>query len=349
MHLRPYNPLGGLMRICLLALLCSLGPTAHALAQKLDAIPEAPAFTFLNVTPAEVSRPITPRALSTALVNAVGEDGRVRQGFALDAAPWSWIPGLAINLTDYQSDRGKYALANTQLSLATVRASGESASTDLSVGTRVTVLDYGDPMREPGFTDELRAELERRCPLPDQPGEVQAADPLECTRDVTRILREQWADEHWNGYSLALAAAAGWRLDQSHIVDAGLLGWSAWITGSAPLDEWGQVLAQARYQRRDELADLRMERDWLTIGIRLLVGSRDVNAFAEAVRTLALGDATGGNESQWSGGLELRVAEGMWLATGFGSGENLVEDDNPLVVIANLRWELRDRPRLQPE
>ena len=80
--------------LCAAAVLAMLLLPRVTSAQKPYALPEAPAFTILDVTPAEILRPTTARALATAIVNAINPEGKVQQGFALDVAPWSLIPNL---------------------------------------------------------------------------------------------------------------------------------------------------------------------------------------------------------------------------------------------------------------
>lgn len=121
-----------------------------------DVVPEAPAFTFLGANPTKVNHPYTPRDLAANLLSAVDSTGKLRQGFALGVTPWYLIPGIRISPEDYATNRLKYMLAWTQLSLGTVRASGDSASTDLSLGLRVTVFDGGDPWTDSDFLPKAR-------------------------------------------------------------------------------------------------------------------------------------------------------------------------------------------------
>src|SRR5713226_4348868 len=120
------------------------------------AVPEAPAFTFLGLNPSKVTRPISPRDLGVAVLQAVESSGKVQQGFALSLAPCYYLPGFRIPLDQYQRSWPAYVAANAQLSLGTARATGDSAATDMAVALRFTLLDGSDPMRDPAFTHALR-------------------------------------------------------------------------------------------------------------------------------------------------------------------------------------------------
>lgn len=315
-----------------------LSPLAAA-AQKPYAIPESPAFTFLNATPAQVSRPTSARALAAGILNGASPlTGKLQQGIAIDLAPWSFVQGLRIPLNEYQRNRGKYILANTQLSLATVRASGDSSSTDLALGLRVTFIDRSDPMSDTAFTNELRRRV-RSC-LPELPTEAAMAQAEACNREQAQAMRKQWLDDrgHWNDGSLAAAAAGGWRFDQSALKSANWEGWAAWITGALPLGRGGQAIGQVRYNAHNGEQD-----NGVAFGGRALYGSAAINAFVE----VAGGNRTGGDDGRadWTGGLEFRAAENLWISTGFGS-RSTATGDNRGVLVADLRWQLSDGPRI---
>ncbi len=326
------------MRRRLLAVAAALlAAAAPAAAQKPYALPESPAFSFLDTSPAAVTRPTTARALATSLLSGVGAGGQVRQGVALDVAPWSLVPGMTVTLEEYRTSRSKYILANTQLSLGTVRAAGDSADTDLGVGARVVLFDHADPMADSGFVNELRRRLVTGCALPDQPG--QGAATVDCARRVTQEWRESWLNDqgHWNEASLAIAAAGGWRLLESRTDSVDAIGWAGWATGALPLGKGGQIVAQLRY-------DLGRpgDADGLSYGARAFYGSAGANAFVEVT-----GDNRGEDapRADWTAGIEFRAGDNLWLSTGLGNRRQPGDTEDRTVVIADLRWELSSGPR----
>jgi hypothetical protein len=339
----------------MLASTLMLGPPIAVAAQSAQpnvtqyAIPEAPAFIFLGATPAEVQRPSTPRSLATSLVSGISADGMVQQGFALDVAPWSLVPSLRIPLEQYQGNPGSFLLANTQLSFATVRKPGDDGSTDLSLGLRMTLWDKSDPMADRAFTDSLRRLLVTQCAAVVEGPEAQdSVALLECGSRVNREYREQWRNGgnsgRWNRSSFALASAIGTRMDQSRFDRHRWLGWSAWASGAFPLTGSGQVLAQLRYDDRSPVEGAATVRT-IRYGARAFLGGAAVNAFLEVVgvdRIEAPASADEGN-TQWSGGLEFRAGDQLWLSTGLGNVGQ--EESDRAVVIAGLRWNVLDAPR----
>ena len=306
-----------------------------ASAQQTYAVPESPAFTFLQLTPAEVSRPASAHAFGTALLNAITPSGVVAQGLALDVAPWTYIPGVSITLPDYQRRGLLYALANTQLSLATARAAGDSMDTDVGLGVRVTLFNNADPMADPAFTAELTRRL-AKCDPAGFPDEAAVAQAKLCVGEVNRTYREEWQRKHWNGASLGIAFAGGLRFDDSRLGSASSNGVAGWVTGGIPFGSSVQLLGQLRYDSRDGDAV-----DGVSFGGRAFYGTPSRHAFLEVNRTAT--DSAGTN---WTGGFEFRATEGLWLSTGFGSRSDPVSGAQRSVVIADMRWNIDNRPRI---
>jgi hypothetical protein len=324
-----------LLRVAAAAALAVAGPAA---AQKPYAIPEAPAFTFLDVTPAQVSRPTTASAFGANLLNGISPTGQLQQGVAMEVAPWSFVPSLRITPQDYRDSRGKYALANTQLSLATVRGAGDSASLDLAVGLRVTFFDHSDPMADTSFTNELTRRQLACLPGSTQPAARAAA--VACQREQVSALRKQWLEDrgHWNDASLSAAVAGGWRFDQGALSKNEWRGVAGWATGALPLGRGGQIVGQLRYDGRAD-----SDADGLSYGGRGFYGSASMNAFVEV--TGGKRPAAVSSRAQWTGGLEFRAAENLWISTGFGSRETAGGDTRG-VLVADLRWQLSEGPRI---
>ncbi len=126
----------------LLAALAAGLPQEVAWGQDAAAHPETPAFTFLDTNPGRIARPGTPRALGMELLSAIDSAGRVQQGVAIDFAPWSLIPGLAISLSDYQSDLWRFILAADP-----VHQVGRGAHPDPRQGDQIGVLLHGPAVR----------------------------------------------------------------------------------------------------------------------------------------------------------------------------------------------------------
>ncbi|MBA2244638.1 MAG: hypothetical protein H0W11_06755 [Gemmatimonadetes bacterium] len=315
------------------------------------AIPDAPALQFIGQTPARINRPISARALGTALLNGIDPEGRVQQGFAIDLAPWLAFANQ-IDLNAYQNDPVAFSLVNTSFSLGTARTAGDAPLTDLALGVRTVLFDRSDLMRSRGYTRAIN-DAQLGC-IDVEPLEAAKA----CADTAVASVREAWRDSLWNEPSLSVAGATGWRLAGSVLEERQWLGFSTWGVLGLPLClrrgayavlpfcDQGQVLFQAQYTRR-EAAGAEAANS-LLYGARALLGSARVNAFIELLGSHTFSapaevDATFG---EWSGGLEFRAAENMWLVTGFGSRFATAQAEE-VAVIANLRWSIGSEPRFR--
>ena len=307
------------------------------------AVPESPAFTFLGTSPAKVSQPGTARDLALHLVNAFDDEGRVRQGFALEIRPAYLRP---IPLEKY---RGYWSrlVYNAQVSLGTVQTPGSDGATDLALGLRLTLLDRSDRMLDEGYVDMLR-EVINGC-KPAAPGEPKAK-ALACMAEASKKAREEWLGEHWNALRVSVAFATGWGSPGSVLEDSTSIGWSAWAAGSVPLSSKGQLVGQLQYTNRphDAVPKDGAPRE-LKFGGRAFVGSGRINAYLEVTGTkryeVPAGADPAGNS--WSGGLEVRVADLVWIAAGFGSSFGTTGSTPRFSVLANLRFAVSDESRIR--
>jgi hypothetical protein len=328
------------------ALVCTPGPAAGQNGggglELLTAVPESPAFVFLGASPTKVTRPGSVRDFGAALISGINADGKVQQGIALEATPWVYVPGLSITLDDYRGNWLKYVLANSQLSLGTARAAGDSATTDLALGLRFTLWDAGDPMRHEEFADDVAARL-RKC-LPDSPD----ADPAEVDACVDEQMRQAYAEfsgARWNSARAALGLASGVSFVNSELKNSEYAGFQAWLVGAYPLTRYGQILAQVTFMDQPALADQPDFTEW-TYGGRLLAGSSWFNGFLEVVGESRSSDAAlDDSNGRWSTGLELRVASKLWLSAGLG-GLFALQGEEKTFVVVNVRWGINKSARL---
>lgn len=110
------------------------------------AVPESPAFAVLGLSPQNVIRPTSPRALATELLNGIDQNGNFQSGVAIDTAPLLLFNGKNITLEKYQTSYTTRLFTNTQLSFATAKGSNDDdKSIRLATGLRITPWDKGDP------------------------------------------------------------------------------------------------------------------------------------------------------------------------------------------------------------
>jgi hypothetical protein len=316
--------------------------------EELFAVPESPAFTFLNASPGEITRPSTWREFSAALASGVNSSGNPQHGFALEVAPFQVVPGFQVTLREYQRNFFKRAAYRTQLSLGTVQASGDTGSTDIAFGVRIPLLDDGDLVQSAAYMRELGDSL-LTC-KPSGPGRDPVAQ-RECLAkqkgrvDSTyRRVRDLRSD--WRTRRVVVAFALGTRLVNSSFSARHALGWSAWALGSNPLGSWGMVVGSLKYSRRYDLP-ASPSFSSLRYGGRALMGSTGVNGFLEVIGESRFDEDPGVEEGKtsWSAGLEVRLVPGLWLSTGFGQRYAEAQEPDRVVVLANLRWGISAEPR----
>jgi len=149
------------MNAAVTAIALALFAFASALSAQLPAynVPDDPAFVFLNVSPKRIANPGTLPALGVALADGIDIDGRVNAGLAV-----SFLPSNLVRYTlmpeGYRNGRPVFWFYNTQVSIGTVRKSGDTASTDLAFGFR-TILFGPEPYTDPGFRNSIAGVLDR--------------------------------------------------------------------------------------------------------------------------------------------------------------------------------------------
>jgi hypothetical protein len=113
---------------------------------------------------------------------------------------------------------------------------------------------------------------------------------------------------------------------------------------------WGQLLGHAQIDHRRAIPGAGQRTSTL-FGARLNVGSERLNAFFETSTLSHREDENGGLDDggKWSAGLEFRLAEQLWAATGLGSERGRVGDETDrIVTLATLRWAVSKAPRWSP-
>ena len=336
------------------------------------AVPDMPAAAFLGTTPATIARPATARDFLIGLASGVDEHGQARQGFALEASPSALVPGLGVSLEQYREPgiTPRYLLANLLISLGAARAAGDTAPTVLAYGLRLTLVDRGDPMRDPVFLEALGDSIGRcrpRAPIPGIPradsstGSTQMNALLRdllaehhdravrCMDSHTRKLARRYARAHWNATSVSVAYAGGERLRRGSFARRRHAGDRVWATGAVRVGGSAQTLLYAdwTHDRGDAAPDVF---DALSYGARVNVGSESVNGFAELLGQTRSGTPAGvpGRATAWSLGLELRAAESLWISAGLGERFRHTAAPEVVAVLASVRWGISLRSWLSP-
>ncbi len=361
----------------LLGALIVLASSPGVLGAQLPAynIPDDPAFAFLGVAPKKVANPGTASKLGLTLAEGIDIDGRVNTGLAV-----SFLPANIIRYSPrsevYKNGSPSFWLYNTQLSLATIRSSGDTGSTDLGYGARVILLGP-EPYTDTAFRHDIESAMDR-CLL-----RAEAVDTatmvverrvggritldtvrtwrvshnvlnrevaVDCaTRAKARIVKA-WMDRHWNDATFAFSAAAGARFGQSSVRRMRSLGSGVWLFGGLPI-RWtkrnqargevsnlGQIAAQLHYATlpRTTPTTQRNAWDW---GLRAVGGTARYNVFGEVTRSLKKGQSQP-DARAWSTGVEYMAAESIWLSVGIGDRFSQVTSNAKTFVFMNLKWGL---------
>ncbi len=316
-------------------------------------VPAIPALDFISSDPGDISRPSNVKKLAAGIYNGIDEDGKVKQGLALEAKVAEYIP-MNISPEEYRNNQLKYIFYNTQVSLGTMATSGDSSSTDLGWGVRLTIFDDSDPMRNKAYLNEFEEAL-FECGKPIDPfTPVHPDSMMKCLENYDRPIKKAFNKERWNAKWMTLAYAGGTRLKGSQISEGEVLGHQVWLTGGFPISYWGQwsYLTKWSEEFNSETAQNMQE---LEVGTKLLVGSKSFNIYFEASYNPLLNkDDFKSNEMvateksfSWVSGVEFKVSEGVWAVTGLGEEANRISGKEGIQLLSGIRMGISDKSRLK--
>lgn len=124
-------------------------------------VPSSPAFTLLDVTPQQVTRASAAKPLLAHLFSNYLQTNKLDPGIALDFSPYLLLGGGFKNINDYQNNTGKRILANTLLSIASIKNSTDSNNLDFAIAGRITLFDSHDLFadKNSSITNDIGASL----------------------------------------------------------------------------------------------------------------------------------------------------------------------------------------------
>jgi len=319
------------------------------------AVPDAPAFTYLQTTPSEITQISAPRELLTQLANTINADGTVSQGVALTGLIWPLV-GTA-PLSRYKTPLG-HSWSNLSFSFGTIKTSGAASNstgsgitgsaTDMAVGLYTVIIDHGDPLLSPEYLQGVADALSACLPTPPNPppSESELDDCYKKHYDESQHIKQynEYAKKHWNEFRVAAAGATGARLPNSEIKSTSWTGFRLWSLQSIPVGTWGQWIIYEAVSRAP--ADHRT--DWKA-GARFNFGTPTTNGFAETV--VGYNGAAPSGTEPWSGqaglGIEFRITSDTWLATSL-SRDLWKPGQDPITVAALLKWTIGSSAKLDP-
>ena len=179
-------------------------------------VPSIPALNFISSDPSDISRPSNVKKLAASIYNGIDESGNVKQGLAIETKLSEYL-SVKIDPDEYRKNRLKYILYNAQFSLGTIATSGDSTSTDLGWGFRITIFDNSEPMTNKEYIQEFEDAL-LDCGPKTPIDSISDEDFKKCFAKKDRPILEKFTKEKWNASWLTLAYAGGSRLKGSRIV-----------------------------------------------------------------------------------------------------------------------------------
>lgn len=314
-------------------------------------VPAIPALDYISSDPSDISRPSNVKKLAAGLYNGIDENGKVKQGLALEARVFDYIP-INISLEDYRESQLKYMLYNLQLSLGTIATSGDSTSTDLGWGLRLTVFDNSDPMKNKSYISEYTQAL-RNC-SPKSPDTPMTEEELsECLANQDRPIKDEFDKQQWNASWMTIAYAGGSRLKGSEIDEGKTIGHQVWLSGGLKLKNWGQISYLAKWSEEYQ-SDVEEKLEELEIGSKFLVGNKSYNLFAEASYNPLLNKddfdmesmIDTNNEFSWTLGVEFKIYDGVWAVTGLGEEAERIVGSSGIQFLSGIRLGISDKSRL---
>lgn len=275
-------------------------------------VPESPGFATLGVTPSKVLRGSIAKPVVTSLLGQVTGGGKVKGGVAIDVAPYFLYGGKVNNVEAYRANPVRRALANTQLSFATVQDQKDTASVLFGLGLRMVFLDAHDVLMHRGVLDRVDAAL-INCSRPTVVTANEASAPGSgvgkehvCAGLADSMQSAKDAALSFSGWSLAAGAGLGGFLHSS-VVSNDSLGerrGRIWLSGGY---SWG---------RHQEILMIAQVQDSATVDWSARVGVGARAKFTSAEIGFELSYDSRSKEFQPGGAAEWRVVPGVWLVGG---------------------------------
>lgn len=346
----------------LIVLLGAGGVRADELAVEADKIadfdklrtPDSPAFVILGVSPTEIQRPTTPRALAVALSGFVTGQGRsisIPQSFALEVAPYWLFSHPSLDLRTYRDDHVMRPLRTLSISAGTSQTSRtdemnlDHTDSDLAIGLRTTLFQSGgnDDACTKMATNIAIGALLSAAELKEvaNAGPNAAAKHKEIVeRKLTALKQDQNCIElvtSARGWSVDLAGAIDIRAEDSKVTtDAtSFAGYAAWTNVSYDSAR-SSAVALARVAGHKEGSDLQHVLD---AGFRGIFKHSDYALSAEGILRRRFTDDRDKTTYKLDVTVEYQIADSTWLSLTFGKNFEFAPGDvGQLFSLANVQF-----------
>lgn len=316
-------------------------------------IPESPAFTVMNVTPTDVVRPSSLRTWATSLLHTVDKDGKLKEGMAIDGAPYALL-NRRMSLGEYVLlNPVAKALMNTHVSMGTAKGSeSDDKSLKIGLGLRVRLFDRGDPREDRELIDCYRAAAGGQRPAGDFFGSGVEPGPF----------KECWTKRksaRWNASSGMVALGQAWTSKTGSIGDRERSTRGAWGSLAYGFEELPgmqdnyQLIAHYKALDNERIADpvdaaKLVDRDSRIAAAQLRFGLESFNGMLEASwQRLSIAGSDTQRTRRYAVGLEYRIAPNMWIVASTG-GEKGGANGNNGFVMGAFRFGAATSPTFSP-
>jgi len=175
------------------------------------------------------------------------------------------------------------------------------------------------------------------------------ADQRECLANVLKPKRDAFVREKWNALRIAVAYARAIEFAESRLSDRVDRGGRAWGVISMPLGTAVQMLGYGDWSHAPK-STVQGKFSALGYGGRANIGSPAFNAYFELTGESRYDRGVNVKQhmSAWSGGVEFRASDGLWISTGFGEQGGEATEPAKTVVLARIKWGVADKARYAP-
>jgi hypothetical protein len=329
--------------------------------------PQSPALILLGVSPANVERPDTPKALALNLLDRVTTSKGLPRNYALGVAPYWLTSHPNLQFGDYQNPDVRQSILQTLLisvgtaPLPGATATAEPVGTRIGLGVRTAILNgRANPRIERLLTqiekidDEVFDKLDREgvllAILKKDPTDKQATLELATVqKDLLGLrakteplaLQIQALDAERIGFFLNIAGGQAWTVPADDIENAQTGRRGIWFT---PSYRWRGCSAEQDCESSfDAIAVVRGSKEpakeevWDYGARAVWKASKEFNMSLEALRRHQTGSAAANADSNRTVGLvEYRIRQDLILYGSFGQDFRELTGAKPLVSFLGL-------------
>ncbi|TAL70166.1 MAG: hypothetical protein EPN82_06005 [Bacteroidetes bacterium] len=334
------------------------------LVPRLDfAIPDAPAFTIVNVSESNILRPATVNDLTLSISNIISDlriGVGIPQSYCLEFSPGFLYNGQSLTNEVYSKYDWFY---RTRLSFGIKANNIEKNNYSAGVGIRFSIFDKQDLRLDEDYKnksaeitsrsikkikDKLNSLITQYCEekhtiineivkdsLLMDSLETEAKEMVErqANQAISEI-RKDWAEKNWNADILEFAFATRIAAPDTLTNIYGIDKYTFWLTYGKSIFSFGQLLIGVNGQvQRDSISSNFVGN--IKPAFRFYIGSNHLKVFFEAQSSHTINKIP---EYLLNFGLELKIYPNIWLVLNYGTQKTNIS--NEWKEIYNIKIEL---------